>query len=215
MRKPASRGPKNSIDMSTPRPVFFATPADFRAYLAKHHATKSELLVGFYKRGSGTPSITWPESVDEALCVGWIDGIRRRLDDERYTIRFTPRRPRSTWSAINIKRVGELVAAGRMRPAGLEAFERRQDDRSAIYSYEQRQEATLSPAQEQRFRASKPAWAYFQAQPPHYQRAAIHWVATAKKPETRDRRLATLVADSAAKQWISLMRKAPKAPIRS
>jgi hypothetical protein len=125
------------------KPVFFATPASFRVCLSKHHGQRSELWVGFYKRDSGKPSITWPESVDEALCFGWIDGIRKSLGDESYVIRFAPRKPRSTWSAVNIKRAKELVARGRMSPAGLRAFAARSDDRSAIYSYEQRTHAQL------------------------------------------------------------------------
>jgi uncharacterized protein YdeI (YjbR/CyaY-like superfamily) len=187
------------------QPVYFATPEDFRAYLAKHHATKTEILVGFYKRESGTPSITWPESVDEALCVGWIDGIRRSVDAARYTIRFTPRKPRSNWSAINIKKVAELTAAGRMQPAGLAAFAKREDARSEVYGYEQRSTAAFSEAQERRFKKHAAAWTYFQAQPAHYKRTTTHWVTSAKKEETRDRRLEKLIADSAAKRWIGPM----------
>src|SRR5258708_35999652 len=118
-------------------PHFFATPADFRKWLAKNHSSASELLVGFYKKDSGKPSITWPESVDQALCFGWIDGVRRRIDDVSYSIRFTPRKPRSVWSAVNIKRVEELSRQGLMRPAGVKAFEARQEERSGIYSFEQ------------------------------------------------------------------------------
>jgi hypothetical protein len=125
------------------QPTFFATPAEFRAWLERHHADRRELLVGFYKKSSGRPSITWPESVDEALCFGWIDGVRRSLGEEAYTIRFTPRQARSTWSAVNVRRARELIAEGRMTPAGLAAFEARGDDRTAIYSYEQRRAATL------------------------------------------------------------------------
>jgi len=179
-------------------PTFFATPAEFRAWLERHHADRRELLVGFYKRGSGKPSITWPESVDEALCFGWIDGVRRSLGEDAYTIRFTPRQARSTWSAVNVKRAAELIDAGRMRPAGLAAYEARGDDRTAIYSYEQRRHAALEPDQERRFRAVPEAWDWFQARPPWYRRAAIHWVTSAKRPETRERRLQTLIEDSAA-----------------
>jgi uncharacterized protein YdeI (YjbR/CyaY-like superfamily) len=179
-------------------PAFFATPADFRTWLDVNHEKQAELLVGFYKVRSGRPSITWPESVDEALCFGWIDGVRRSLDAESYTIRFTPRQPRSNWSAINIKRVEELKAAGKMTPAGLRAFEQRSDDRSAIYSYEQRENATLPPEFEARFQASAKAWTYFQKQPAWYRRTATYWVASAKREETRLRRLDTLIADSAA-----------------
>ena len=124
-------------------PTFFATPEDFRAWLEAHHDTATELLVGFHKKGSGRPSITWPESVDQALCFGWIDGVRRRIDDDSYSIRFTPRKQRSNWSVVNVRRVGELTELGLMRPAGLAAFERRSDDRTAIYAYEQRKAAKL------------------------------------------------------------------------
>lgn len=179
------------------KPRFFATPAKFRAWLEKHHATKRELLVGFYKKGSGNPSITWPESVDEALCFGWIDGVRRSVDDERYTIRFSPRTSRSTWSAVNIKRAKELIEEKRMRSAGLAAFEARADERSAIYSYEQQRSAKLDKELERRFRANRKAWDDFQSRPPSYRRAAVHWVMSAKKLETRDRRLATLIEESA------------------
>ena len=179
------------------KPTYFATPAAFRAWLEAHHATTTELLVGFYKRGSGKPSITWPESVDEALCFGWIDGVRRSIDDERYTIRFTPRKARSTWSAINIKRVAELTKLGRMQPAGMEAFARRSEARSQIYSYEQRAEVALDDEFERAFRANRRAWEFFQGQPRWYRRTATHWVMTAKKEETRRKRLATLIADSA------------------
>lgn len=179
-------------------PRFFATPAAFRTWLERHHADEDEVLVGFYKTGSSRKSITWPESVDEALCFGWIDGVRRGIDDESYSIRFTPRRKRSIWSAVNIKRAGELIELGRMMPAGLAAFEARTDDRSAVYSHEQRRAAKLEPEQEQRFRAQTAAWAWFQAQAPSYRRAALHWVTSAKRPETRERRLAALIEDSGA-----------------
>ena len=179
-------------------PTFFATPAEFRDWLEVHHADAPELLVGYYKKGSGRASMTWPESVDEALCFGWIDGIRRRIDDERYSIRFTPRRARSVWSAVNIRRAGELIAEGRMTPAGLAAFEARDEERSAIYSYEQRHRAKLEPEQEARLRADPAVWEWFQARPPSWQRAAVYWVTSAKKPETRERRLAKLIEDAAA-----------------
>jgi uncharacterized protein YdeI (YjbR/CyaY-like superfamily) len=189
------------------KPVFFANAAAFRAWLEKHHGEAQELLVGYYKVGSGKASMTWAESVDEALCFGWIDGIRKRVDDERYTIRFTPRKPRSTWSAVNVKRVAALTAEGRMRPAGLEAFTKRAPDRTGIYSYEQRKTAKLTPAQARQFRANEAAWGYFQAQPAWYKTAATWWVASAKKDETRQRRLAQLIADSAAGRSIPELRR--------
>jgi uncharacterized protein YdeI (YjbR/CyaY-like superfamily) len=188
-------------------PIFFATGAEFRAWLERHHADERELLVGYFKRGTGRPSMTWQESVDEALCFGWIDGVRRGIDADSYSIRFTPRQKRSTWSAINIKRAGELIAEGRMAPAGLAAFEARTDDRSAIYSYEQRHAAELDAEQRARFEASPDAWAWFQAAAPSYRRTAIHWVTSAKKPETRERRLATLIADSAAGRKVGPLRR--------
>ncbi|HET7437596.1 MAG TPA: YdeI/OmpD-associated family protein [Thermoanaerobaculia bacterium] len=182
--------------------TFFATPADFRRWLEKHHDTAAELLVGFYKVASGRPSITWPQSVDEALCFGWIDGVRKRIDDESYTIRFTPRRKGSIWSAINIRRVNELIAEGRMQPSGLRAFEQRSTDRSAIYSYENRP-AELPAEEEATFRKNKKAWRFFSEQAPSYRRVAIYWVMSAKRSETRARRLATLIEDSANGQRLA------------
>jgi uncharacterized protein YdeI (YjbR/CyaY-like superfamily) len=183
-------------------PTTFERPEDFRAWLEQHHDSEPELWVGYHKKGSRKASITWPESVDEALCFGWIDGIRKSIDAERYMIRFTPRRARSVWSAVNIARVAVLTEAGRMRPAGLEAFEARREDRSGIYSYEQRDRARLEPGFEKRFRAKKRAWASFEAMPKSYRQAAIRWVMTAKKEETRERRLAALIESSAVGQTV-------------
>lgn len=177
-------------------PTFFATPSEFRDWLEEHHDHTQELWVGFYKKGSGKPSITWPEAVDEALCFGWIDGVRKRIDDVSYTIRFTPRKARSIWSAVNIKRAMELTNLGLMRPAGLRAFEERTEEKSGIYAYEQKDTATLDAASEQQFRANRQAWDFFQAQPAGYRRTAIWWVISAKKEETRRKRLATLIEDS-------------------
>jgi uncharacterized protein YdeI (YjbR/CyaY-like superfamily) len=174
------------------KPTFFDTPGDFRAWLEANHETAPELLVGFWRKGSGRPSMTWPESVDEALCVGWIDGIRRTVDDERYTIRFTPRRKGSRWSAVNVRRAGELIAEGRMRPAGLAAFEKRVE---AGYSYE-RQAASLSAGDEERFRSDTAAWDHWTVQPPWYRRTLTWWVVSAKREETRRRRLETLIRAS-------------------
>ena len=186
--------------------TFFATGAEFRAWLEQHHGAESELLVGFWKRGTGRPSVTWQESVDEALCFGWIDGVRRGIDADSYSIRFTPRQKRSTWSVVNINRAGDLIAEGRMTPAGLAAFEARTDDRSAIYSYEQRKAAELDAEQRARFEAEPEAWAWFQAAAAWYRRTAIYWVTSAKKPETRERRLATLIEQSAAGEPINQLR---------
>jgi uncharacterized protein YdeI (YjbR/CyaY-like superfamily) len=174
---------------------FFASPEEWRAWLDEHHQSETEVLVGYRKRGTGRPSLTWPESVDEALCFGWIDGVRRRIDDERYSIRFTPRQARSRWSKVNVERVAELEAAGRMRPAGVAAFEARTEE--GTYSYEQQREAALDEERERRLRDDEAAWAFFSAQPPWYRRAAIHWVMSAKRDATRDRRLSQLVEDSA------------------
>jgi uncharacterized protein YdeI (YjbR/CyaY-like superfamily) len=179
-------------------PTFFETPAELRAWLDRHHESETELWVGFHRKASGRPSITWPEAVDEALCVGWIDGVRKSVDEQSYKIRFTPRKPASNWSSVNIGRVAELTAQGRMRPAGVAAFERRSEARSGIYSYEQRKEARLDPAQEREFRAHPEAWSFFEAQPQGYRRTATWWVVSAKREATRAKRLATLIDDSAS-----------------
>jgi uncharacterized protein YdeI (YjbR/CyaY-like superfamily) len=193
-----------------PLPQFFASPNAWRAWLDKNHAADQELWVGFYKRDSGRPSITWPEAVDGALCFGWIDGVRKNIDAVSYKIRFTPRKRRSIWSAINIKRARELSELGLMHAAGLAAFERRDGDRSAIYAYEQRQAATLPPEFEKQFRTNRKAWAFFQSQPPWYRRTSTYWVISAKKEETRLKRLATLIDCSARERNIpSLNRPSP------
>lgn len=182
------------------QPTYFPDATAFRDWLARHAARAPGLLVGFHKVGSGLPSLRWPEAVDEALCVGWIDGIRHRIDDQRYQIRFTPRRPGSTWSAVNIERVAVLTAAGRMQPAGLAVFAQRRETRSRTASYEQATMPRLSADAEARFRADAPAWAYFDAQPPSYRRRVLWWVTSAKQPATQARRLARLIAQSAAGQ---------------
>jgi uncharacterized protein YdeI (YjbR/CyaY-like superfamily) len=186
--------------VSTPADTahFFSTPDEFRAWLEDHHSTAAELLVGFHKKGTGRPSMTWTESVREALCFGWIDGVRRSLGEESYTIRFTPRKSGSNWSSRNVRHVEELIREERMTPAGLAAYEARNPERTGIYAYEQRHSARLDHEQEKYFRANRKAWAFFQAQPPSYRQTAIYWVVSAKRPETRERRLATLIGDSAA-----------------
>ena len=184
-------------------PTFFATPSEFRTWLEEHHERSRELWVGFYKKSSGKPSITWPEAVDEALCFGWIDGLRKSIDAVSYTIRFTPRKPRSIWSAVNVKRARELTSLGLMHPAGLKAFEARVEAKSGIYSYEQASGAELDVADERQFRANKQAWDFFQAQAAWYRRTAIRWVISAKRDETRRRRLATLIDDSAQGRTIA------------
>lgn len=192
------------------KPRFFSTQAKFRAWLEKNHDKSQELWVGYYKKGSGKPSITWPESVDEALCFGWIDGIRKGLDELSYTIRFTPRKPRSTWSAVNIKRARQLIDLGLMHPAGWRAYEARSDEKSAIYSYEQRHAGKLDPGYERQFKANGKAWEYFQAQPPSYRKAAIWWVISAKKEDTRQKRLARLIEDSQNGRTIPPLTRRPR-----
>lgn len=183
--------------------LFFETPADLRDWLAAHHASARELWVGYYKKGTGRASITWPESVDEALCLGWIDGIRKGIDAQRYKVRFTPRKATSVWSAVNIGRVAELTREGRMQPAGVEAFARRIERRSQIYSYENRDGAEFSAEDEKQFRASPTAWRFFQAQAPGYRRLNTWRVISAKRPETRAKRLAKLIAESGAGRRIA------------
>ena len=186
--------------------TFFETPAAFRRWLAKHHRSARELWVGFHKKATGRPSLTWPQAVDEALCVGWIDGVRKSINADSYMIRFTPRRSGSNWSLVNTRRATELIREGRMRPAGLAAFEVRDPLKSGVYSFE-RSAAALDGEAEARFKANRAAWSFFQAQPAGYRKTAIHWVVSAKKAETRARRLATLIGDSAAGQRIGPLRR--------
>lgn len=188
-------------------PIFFPTPAAFRRWLKKNHKTAKELLVGFYKKGSGRPSITWPESVDEALCFAWIDGVRRSLDEESYVIRFTPRRAGSNWSLVNIRKAEALIREGRMQPEGLAAFEARKAEKSGVYSFEQREHAKLDRKAEAKFRANKAAWKFFQSQPPGYRKVAVFYVMSAKREETRAKRLQTLIDDSAAGLRIGVLRR--------
>lgn len=190
-------------------PTFFATPKLWRQWLQKNQAKADELWVGFYKKDSGLPSITWPEAVDQALCFGWIDGLRKGIDERRYTIRFTPRRARSIWSAVNLKRVPELIELGLMKPAGLKAYEARQENRTSVYSYEARPKE-LPAAYAKPFRANTAAWAFWQARPASYQRAAIWWVVSAKQEATRQKRLATLIGDSANGRTIPALMRRPK-----
>jgi uncharacterized protein YdeI (YjbR/CyaY-like superfamily) len=177
----------------TPKDVtYFKTPAELRKWFRANHAKAGELWVGFHKKGSGTPSITWPESVDEALCVGWIDGIRKSIAAERYTIRFTPRKPTSIWSAVNIKRMAELAAAKRVLPAGEKAFAARRENRSGIYAYEQRRDELEEPYAAMLKKNTK-AWTFFEAQPPGYRKIMGWFVVSAKKEETRLSRLKILI----------------------
>lgn len=176
-------------------PRFFKTPAAFRKWLSANHAKSKELWVGFYRKDSGKPSITWPESVDEALCFGWIDGIRKKFDDESYMIRFTPRKPRSVWSGVNIRNVARLINEKRMQPAGMKAYAARNEDRSGIYSYEQRPTELIEPYVAE-FKRNKAAWKFFQAQPPYYRKMMTWFILSAKQESTRVMRLQKLIQAS-------------------
>jgi uncharacterized protein YdeI (YjbR/CyaY-like superfamily) len=192
------------------KPHFFSSLSGWRAWLEEHHAESKELWVGLYKKNSGRPSITWPEAVDGALCFGWIDGLRQSVDATSYKIRFTPRKPRSIWSAVNIKRATELSTMGSMHGAGLLAFQKREGKRSEIYSYEQRKVAKLPAAYEKEFHAHPAAWKFFRAQAAWYQRTASWWVISAKKEETRLKRLAALIEDSAHQRTMPAMTRRPQ-----
>ena len=178
-------------------PTFFATLAAWHKWLDQHHANESSLIVGLYKTSTGRKSITWPESVDGALCYGWIDGVRKRIDDESYLIRFSPRKPGSIWSAVNIKRVGALIDEGLMTAAGLRAFEARTENKSRIYAYEQREVAALSPDEDAHFRSHSAAWAYYSTRAPSYRQRTLWWIVSAKQAATRASRLVKLIAASA------------------
>src|SRR5438132_12271726 len=178
---------------------FFKTPSAFGKWLGANHAKSKELWVGFYKKNSGKPSITWPESVDEALCFGWIDGVRKNIDEESYQIRFSPRKPRSIWSAVNMRNAERLIKEGRMRPAGLKAYQARKENRSGIYSYEQRSPELVEPYLG-KLKRNKSAWNFFQAQPPSYRKMINWWIVSAKKEETRLQRLSKLIEASARGQ---------------
>jgi uncharacterized protein YdeI (YjbR/CyaY-like superfamily) len=176
---------------------FFSTPAEFRAWLAENHATATEIGVIFHRKASGLPSMTWSDAVDQALCFGWIDSIARRLDETSRVQRFTPRKPKSNWSAVNCAKVEQLTAQGMMTPAGLAAFARREEARSGVYSYENRHLAALDHEREAAFRADPGAWEFFTKQPPSYRQTSIYWVMNAKRDETRSRRLRQLIDASA------------------
>ena len=183
---------------------FFATPAELRDWFDANHLTEDELWLGYYKKASGRPSVDWSQVVDECLCVGWIDGVRKSIDDEVSVQRLTPRRKGSTWSAINVAKVATLTEEGRMRPAGLAAFAARTDANTAIYSHE-RPLASFDHGQEARFRADTAAWADWERRPPSYRRQATHWVTSAKQAATRERRLSTLIGDSRAGRPLRLL----------
>lgn len=179
------------------KPVFFKTAAAFRAWLRRHHGSETELWLGMYKKASGKASVTYREALDEALCFGWIDGVRKRLDDEAFVQRFTPRKAKSYWSAVNTRRAQELIEAKRMTPAGRRAFDARDAAATGKYSFE-RETAAFAPAQLKQFKGNKAAWKFFEAQPPYYKRVATFFVVSAKKEETRQKRLEKLIAASTA-----------------
>ena len=182
---------------NTDTPRYFRSASELREWLEKNHGAVSELWIGFFNQRSDQKGITYREALDEALCFGWIDGVRKSLGTDSYMIRFTPRKPGSTWSAVNVGRVEELSRLGRMRPAGFAAFEKRSEAKTGTYAYEQKEDAALEKAEEKQFRANKPAWEFFQSQPPWYRRTAIWRVVSAKKEETRKKRLAKLIEESA------------------
>jgi uncharacterized protein YdeI (YjbR/CyaY-like superfamily) len=186
---------------------FFATPEAWRRWLEKNHAKHDELWVGFHKRGTGKKSITWPEAVDEALCYGWIDGLRKSIDAEAYRIRFTPRKATSTWSSVNVRRIAELEKLGKMTDAGRAAFAKRREAKTGIYGHERTKAAELEPGWQARLEKDKKAWTYFQGEAPWYRRIAYHWVMSAKKEETRLRRFEQLLADSSKQQRIGPIRQ--------
>ncbi|HYH91847.1 MAG TPA: YdeI/OmpD-associated family protein [Candidatus Saccharimonadales bacterium] len=197
----------------TPRPhdvQFLATPEELRDWFDAHHETAEELWLGGYRKATGRPSVAWSDAVDEALCVGWIDSVRYSLDETSFAQRFTPRRKGSNWSAINVAKVAALTAAGRMRPAGLAAYEARNAAKTAVYSYEQ-PETAFSEDELARIRANAAAWADWEKRPPSYKKAITHWVTSAKRPETRERRLEALIEDSAAGRAVGPMRAAGRA----
>jgi uncharacterized protein YdeI (YjbR/CyaY-like superfamily) len=175
--------------------IFFSKQSDFRKWLEKNHQKETELLVGFYKVGSGKPSMTWSQSVDEALCFGWIDGVRKSIDKDSYQIRFTQRKPTSIWSAVNIKKIEDFTKQGIMQPAGLASFENRKESKSKIYSYE-KTEVKFSAEFEKQFKANKKAWDYFQSLATSYRKPSTNWVMSAKQETTRIKRLDELIADS-------------------
>ena len=202
----AGAGTGTLIEM---KPKFFSTPAEFRQWLEQNHDKESELMIGFHRKASGKKSITYAEALDESLCFGWIDGVRRKLNETSYVQRFTPRKPRSIWSLVNVNHVERLTKEGRMRPAGLAAYERRTPERTGIYAFENRPRE-LSPAYEKKFRQNKKAWNFFEAQAPYYKKLTIFRIMSAKKEETQIRRLDELIECSAKGVRLGLLQKEPK-----
>jgi uncharacterized protein YdeI (YjbR/CyaY-like superfamily) len=190
-------------------PIYFGSPAEFRAWLEKNHATAPDVWVGYYKRATGRPSLTWAGSVDQALCFGWIDGIRKSIDDARYVIRFTPRKATSKWSLVNVRRMKELARLGLMTLAGQAAFDKR-GKAKADYSYEQRHESRFTAAQARALRADKTAWAFLSAQPPGYQHTVAFWVTSAKKEDTQARRLSQLIECCRKGERVGLLQRPAK-----
>jgi uncharacterized protein YdeI (YjbR/CyaY-like superfamily) len=182
--------------------VFFTDQFEFRQWLEENHQKEKELVAGFYRKSTGKPTMTWPESVDQALCFGWIDGIRRKIDDESYCIRFTPRNPSSTWSALNVKKAIELIKKGLMQPAGLSLFMNRKEEKTAIYSYENKPEA-LPDYMQEKFKQSKEAWDFFSAQPPSYRRTVYFWILSAKRKETQLARLEKIIRECELKKRLT------------
>jgi uncharacterized protein YdeI (YjbR/CyaY-like superfamily) len=193
-------------------PIFFKSPQEFYDWLEEHHETESEVYVGMHKKHTGKRAMSWSEAVDQALCFGWIDGRANAIDEDSYMQRFTPRRPGSNWSKINIAKVAKLTEEGRMRPAGLRAFEARTGARSGQFSYEERHQARLTEEHERRLRADAAAWEYWQARPPGYRKEATFWVMSAKREETRERRLNQLIEDCASGQHIKPLRRRGQTP---
>jgi uncharacterized protein YdeI (YjbR/CyaY-like superfamily) len=196
--------------LSKPEPIFFESPQEFYDWLEEHHETESEVYVGMYKKHTGKRAMSWSEAVDQALCFGWIDGRANAIDEDSYMQRFTPRRPGSNWSKINIAKVAKLREAGLMRPAGLRAFEARKEPRTGTYSYEQRHDARLTPEFDRRLRANDAAWADWQARPPSYRTGATFWVMSAKREETRERRFAKLIECSAEGRTVPPLTPPPR-----
>lgn len=196
------------VTNTMPETKFFTNQQKFRQWLEKHYDTATELWVGFYKITSKNKGMTYHQAVEEALCFGWIDGIRKSLDAESYTNRFTPRKPRSNWSNINVKHIERLTKEGRMHPAGLKAYEARDDKRTGIYSFEN-EPKKLPPAYEKKFKANKAAWKFYESQPAGYKRITVHWVTSAKQEATREKRLAELIRDSQNGERIKLLRRTP------
>ena len=197
------------MDLSPERLKFFRNPAALRKWFESNHSRTSELWMGFYKKGSGKKSVTYHEALDEALCFGWIDGIRKSMDADSFAQRFTPRRPRSIWSNVNVAKVEKLIADGRMTEAGLAEFEKRSAARTGIYSFE-REAAAFPSAHVRKFKADRKAWEFFQSQPPYYRKLATGWVVSARREETRDKRLKQLIEDSSAQRRLANFTPSPR-----